>query len=115
MSLPIGAGLIATGFGGLWLCSDIWSVALTVVVWTFGEMLLIPASSAYLSDLAPAGRGGEYGSMQSALISISMMLAPSIGTSVLEHAGPKVLWTGSWIAGGLSVVLLAMLPSPRAG
>ena len=113
MSLPIGAALIATGFGGLWLCSDIWSVALTVVVWTFGEMLLIPASSAYLSDLAPAGRGGEYGSIQSALISISMMLAPSIGTSVLEHAGPKVLWTGSWIAGGLSVVLLATLPSSR--
>src|SRR5438132_13488159 len=115
VSLPLGAALVATGFGALWLCSDIWSVALTVVVWTFGEMLLLLAAASYLSDLAPSGRGGEYGSMQSAMISISMMLAPSIGTTVLEHFGARVLWTGSWIVGGISVGLLAMLPSPRAG
>jgi predicted MFS family arabinose efflux permease len=115
VSLPLGAALVAAGFGALWLCSDIWSVALTVVVWTFGEMLLFPAAAAYLSDLAPPGRAGEYMGMQSALMSISMMLAPSIGTVVLERFGARVLWTGSWVVGGISVVLLAVLPSPRSG
>ena len=113
VSLPLGAALVAGGFGSLWMCSGVWSVALTVVVWTFGEMLLLPAAAAYLSDLAPPGRVGEYMGMQSALLSIAMMLAPSIGTVVLEHFGARVLWTGSWMAGGISVALLAVLPGPR--
>lgn len=115
VTLPLGAALVSGGFGALWLCSDVWSVALTVVTWTFGEMLLLPAAVAYLSDLAPRGRSGEYVGMNSAMMSVSMMPAPAVGTVVLEHFGVRTLWTGSWVAGTLSVAVLAALPSPRSG
>ena len=69
----------------------------------------------YLSDLAPRARAGEYIGMQAALMSLSMMLAPSLGTAVLEHFGARTLWTGSWIVGGVSAAMLAMLPGPRVG
>ena len=31
----------------------------TVVIWTFGEMILFPSTAAYVSELAPASRRGE--------------------------------------------------------
>jgi MFS family permease len=110
VSLPLGAALVAAGFGSLQLCSGIWSVAATVVIWTFGEMLLLPASAAYLTDLAPAGRSGEYIGMHSAMMSIAMMLAPSVGTTVLQHLGERTLWTGAWVLGAISTIMLARLP-----
>jgi dipeptide/tripeptide permease len=35
-------------------------VALTVVVWAFGEMILFPSSSAQVADIAPAAQRGIY-------------------------------------------------------
>jgi MFS family permease len=115
LSLPLGAALVAAGFGSLWLCSGFSSVALTVVVWTFGEMLLLPASAAYISDLAPEGRSGEYIGMHTAMMSVSMMLAPLLGATVLQYFGATALWVGCWVVGGISVGLLATLPAPRSG
>jgi hypothetical protein len=43
-----------------------------------------------------------------------MMLAPSIGTAVLEHFSAKTLWTGSWILAAASVAMLAFLPNPQS-
>jgi MFS family permease len=114
-SLPLGAGLVATGFGALSLCAGFWSVAATVVIWTCGEMLLLPAAAAYVSDLAPIGRSGEYVGLFSALISISMMVGPLVGTVVLQELGARTLWTGMWMLGAMSVVSLATLPDPRSG
>jgi MFS family permease len=117
-SLTLGAFLIATGFGALWLCEGAWSVAATVVVWTFGEMLFLPTVAAYLTDLAPPGASGEYVGMYWAMMSVAMMLAPSIGASVLQHFGPAVLWNGAWAVGLLSAAMLAAMPlsrTPTAG
>jgi MFS family permease len=111
--LPLGALLVTAGFAALWLSSGIWSVALTVVIWTFGEMLLFPASAAYLSDLAPPGRSGEYVGFHSALISMSMLLAPAAGTLVLDRYGPTPLWVGCGFVGAISVVWLALLAEPK--
>ena len=76
-------------------------------------MLLLPAAAAYLTDLAPPGRSGEYVGMHSALMSMSMLLAPALGTFVLERHGGTVLWMGMGVLGLVSVILLAMLPTPQ--
>jgi MFS family permease len=111
-ALPVGALLMAAGFAALGLSSGVWTVAMTVVIWTVGEMLLLPASAAYLSDLAPPGRSGEYVGLHSALISMSMLLAPAAGTFVLERYGPASLWIGCGAVGGISVMSLALLEEP---
>jgi MFS family permease len=109
--LALGALLISSGFGALALCSGFWSVAATVVVFTFGEMLMLPAAAAYLTDLAPPGRSGEYVGMQSALISMSMLLAPAIGTFVLQRHGGVAVWTLMALLGSVSVISLMTLPT----
>jgi MFS family permease len=116
-SLPLGAALIATGFGALSLCTGLWSVALTVVIWAFGEMLLLPAAAACVSDLALLGRSGEYVGMYSAIISVAMMVGPVLGTVVLQHFGARSLWIGMLLLGASSAALLSTLPDtgPEAG
>jgi predicted MFS family arabinose efflux permease len=109
VSLSLGALLVSCGFGALSLCTGLRSIAATVVVWTCGEMLLLPAAAAYVSDLAPPGKTGQYIGMFSAVLSISMVLGPSIGAAVLQHYGPTVLWTGGLAIGTISTVLLAAL------
>lgn len=59
-SLALGALLVGMGFGGLVFGGGVFWVAATVVVWTFGEMILLPASAAYVSDIAPPARSGAY-------------------------------------------------------
>ncbi|MGB7219761.1 MAG: MFS transporter [Vicinamibacterales bacterium] len=112
-TLPLGALLVTAGFGLLVFCQGAWSVAATVVVWTFGEMLLLPTVAAYLTDLAPSGSSGEYVGIYWSMMSVAMMAAPSIGTTVLQHLGPTALWTGTLAVGALSVGMLAMLPPPE--
>lgn len=113
LSLSLGTFLVSSGFAALSLCTGIGSAAVTVAIWTVGEMLLLPAAAAYLSDLAPSGRSGEYLGMQSALLSISMLLAPALGTFVLQQYGGVPLWIGMGLLGLISVAFLAVVAGPR--
>src|SRR4029079_17928368 len=59
-SLALGALLFGAGFGSMALATGPLSLAATVVVWTFGEMILFPGASAYVADISPPARRGEY-------------------------------------------------------
>ena len=59
-SLVLGTILCAIGFGGLAFATNIIRVMITVVVWTFGEMILFPAMSAYVAHIAPPHKQGMY-------------------------------------------------------
>ncbi len=59
-SMAAGGILVALGFGSMIAVIDFWTAAVTVAIWTFGEMLLFPSAVTYLSEIAPAGREGEY-------------------------------------------------------
>jgi MFS family permease len=106
-ALALGSFLATAGFGALAVAHHAWSVAATVVVWTFGEMILFPASSAYVTDIAPAGRRGEYMGLYSLVFSVALTVGPWVGTTVLDAWGPGILWTGTFLAGCVSVALLA--------
>src|SRR5207247_2476239 len=83
-SLALGALLCASGFGALVWARDFAAVALTTVVWTFGEMILFPAMSAYTADIAPPARTGEYMGLYTTAFGIAFSAGPALGTAVLE-------------------------------
>ena len=60
-SLALGAFLTALGFGSMAFAHNFVGVAGTIVIWTFGEMILLPGSAAYVAEISPPGRGGEAG------------------------------------------------------
>ena len=91
---------------------DFWSLAGTVVIWTFGEMLFFPASAAYATDIAPDARRGEYSGLYTMVFSIAFGIGPWAGTVVLERAGARVLWGLTFLLGALAAAIFVKLPEP---
>jgi len=112
-TLALGALLSGAGFGAMALTGSIWAVAATVVVWTFGEMLFFPAVAAYIADVAPERRRGEYMGISQMSFGLAFMLGPWAGTAILDRFGAKTVWGATFLCGRLAAALLARLPEPR--
>ena len=114
-TLAIGAFLFGVGFGGLAFVSGFWSVAATVVVWTFGEMFLFPALAAYVTEIAPPSRRGEYMGLTQMAISLAFAVGPWAGTAVLEKLGGRALWLACFALGlGATSMMLRLREQARA-
>jgi predicted MFS family arabinose efflux permease len=104
----LGVMLIATGFGALAFARTPLAIAGTVIIWTFGEMIFFPTSTAYVAELAPEGRTGEYMGGFSATFSLAMIVGPWAGTTLLSHYGSGVTWATMFLCGtaGAAMVFL---------
>ncbi len=109
-ALALGALLTSAGFGAMALTSSVYGVAATVVVWTFGEMMLLPGSSAYAAEIAPANRRGEYMGLYVMSFSMAFTVGPWLGAEVYERFGGTVLWSAAFLCGCLSAAMMARLP-----
>jgi MFS family permease len=108
-ALSLGALLFGIGFGALAFTQGIWSVAATIVIWTFGEMIFFPSASAYVADLAPAARRGEYMGYFQMSFSLSFTISPWLGTLVLERYGSTILWSAAFLTGSLAALMMTRL------
>jgi predicted MFS family arabinose efflux permease len=73
--------------------------ALTVAVWTFGEMLSMPLLGSLIATRADPGSMGRYMGLFSFAFSLSMIVGPVLGTSVYGRFGPTMLWLGCGVTG----------------
>ena len=112
-TLAVGSALFAVGFGALAIADSYLEVAATVVIWTVGEMVLLPGMSAYVAEIAPEGRRGEYMGLYMMAFSAAFMLGPWLGTQLLERFGATVLWTAIFGLGMLSALVLSRTPQTR--
>jgi len=111
-TLALGALLSGAGFGGMAFAHGLVSLAVTVVIWTFGEMLFFPASAAYATDIAPAARRGEYSGLYAMMFSTAFAIGPWAGTVVLERIGARSLWGITAILGAAAATMLLRMPEP---
>jgi len=103
-SLLLGAGFGLTAAVGSW-----GGYAVSVVVWTLGEILFAPASQSLVADLAPAHLRGAYQGGFALAFTAAFAAAPAIGGYVIAHAGARTLWiaclaTGVAVAAGFAAV-----------
>lgn len=113
-ALALGALLIATGFGALAFVTGPRTVALTVVIWTFGEMILLPASATYAADLAPADRRGEYMAAYHVAFGLGLTFGPWAGTLFMERFGAPALWVAAFGCGACAAVIMGGTARRRA-
>jgi predicted MFS family arabinose efflux permease len=111
-SLILGCLLFAVGFGALAVIASPGGVIATVVVWTFGEMLLFPAMSAHMAEIAPENRRGVYMGAYSMSLSIALTVGPWMGTQLLALLGPVAVWSAMFALGALAAVLM-VFAAPR--
>lgn len=112
-SLIVGSMLFAVGFGALGVIASPAGVIATVVVWTFGEMMLFPAMAAHMAEISPESRRGVYMGAYSMSLSIALTVGPWMGTQLLATFGPVVVWSVMFLLGVLAAVLVAYAV-PRA-
>jgi MFS family permease len=111
-TLALGALLCGAGFGALAFAGNVWTVAATVVIWTFGEMFFFPGMAAYLTDIAPESRRGEYMGLSQMVMGLAFMVGPWAGSAVLERFGGRAVWLATLVLGSGAAALLARMPEP---
>lgn len=105
-SLALGCILIGLGFGAMIWIHDPLTAAISTVIWTFGEMILFPASSAYVADVSPASKRGEYMGIFAMSFGFGTTLGPVFGTNILENYGASTLWISCLFFGFLSAIMM---------
>jgi predicted MFS family arabinose efflux permease len=99
----IGALLVCLGFGLMPLGTTLAFAALTIVVWTVGEMLALPLLNVVVAERAGPGNQGRYMGLYTMAFSVAFIIAPAAGTWTYARFGPSILWVA---IGGLGLPLL---------
>jgi predicted MFS family arabinose efflux permease len=107
-TLVLGAALYAVGFGSMAVLHSVPGLLLSAVVWTFGEMIAMPASGAYAVEVAPPGRAGQYAGAYASMFSLAVLVGPWAGTVALERLGGTVLWCGALGVGILAALVFGL-------
>ncbi len=109
-SLALGSLLVGIGFGALAFVKGTLGAAATIVLWTFGEMIILPASAAFVSDIAPREQSGAYMGLYAMGFSVALAVGPWLGTQTLDHFGSAFVWIGTFCCGCITAVMVWLMP-----
>ena len=112
--MAVGAILFAGGFGILPLSTSYLFAAISVIIWTFGEMLVFPLVTGLIANRASDETRGQYMGMFSFTFSLAFVIGPALGSWIYDNLGPTSLWTGSSVLGILVMIGLLCLEKYRA-
>lgn len=107
--LAIGAVLLGLGFGLMPFGAGTAFAALTVAIWTFGEMLTFPMLMTVTTLRADPGAIGEYLGVTSLAFAAASTVGPVAAAWLYAAAGPDSVWFGCGLLGGLLALGFARL------
>ena len=109
--LPVAAiGMLtyALGVGSVALMKSFWGFWASMVLMTFGELILIPTVSKHIADLAPIDMRGRYMSFYWFAWGIARATAPLIGGFLNDNISPRAIWIGGLTIGLVSAAGLTI-------
>lgn len=113
-TLATGLAIMGVGFALTAFVTSTAMLAATVAVWTAGEIVTAGIAGTILTALAPAHLRGRYAGLFGFAWSAAGMLAPLLGSVLLETAGQRALW---FTVGGIGLAsaagMLALGPAIR--
>ncbi|HEU5348233.1 MAG TPA: MFS transporter [Ktedonobacterales bacterium] len=106
-TVVIAAGqlLIGVGFGLVILAHTPLFLAVTVLFWTFGEILKSAMSVTYVADRAPMHLRGQYQGVWGLHKGLGLIIAPVVGTRLFSWSSPG-LWLICGVLGALAAGLI---------
>ena len=108
--MSIGFVLVGIGFGLTAWAHDFRMLALTVVIWSIGEIISFPVGGAYVANLAPDDMRGRYMGFMGFVWSAGMILGPTLGTFIYVRS-PVALWLTCGAAGLFAAVVISICPN----
>ena len=110
--LAFSAVLAGCGFGLTGFVRGIPGYALSITVWSLGEIAMAGLGPAVAADAAPAHLRGAYQGLFQAGGGAATLVAPIVGSLVLEKSGSRALWSCCaliGLCGGIGHLLLGSL------
>ncbi|SDJ15529.1 MDR family MFS transporter [Nonomuraea jiangxiensis] len=102
-AFAVGLVVMGLGFAMTAFVTDVAGLAVTITVWTVGEIITAGIPGAIVAALAPADLRGRYSGLFGLSWSLAAVLAPLLGGPLLE-LGPRVLW---FTVGGVGLLSAA--------
>jgi MFS family permease len=110
--IALGATLVGAGFGLQALARGPAIFAISVAIWTIGEICVLPIANAVVADVALPHMRGRYQGAYGLSFGLAGFGAPLIGTAVMQRWGSGALWTGCFVT-GLVVAAGQLALAPR--
>jgi MFS family permease len=105
--LALGSLLVGLGFALNAVANDLPELALTVLIWTLGEIVYAPVASAYVADIAPEHLRGRYQGAWGLTWGLAFVFAPALGAAIFAWS-PDGLWFVCGLLGAAAAALLVM-------
>ncbi len=115
--MALGALFYAIGVGSVAFGRGFWGFWLSMVIMTIGELILVPTSSTYAANLAPADMRGRYMGIYSLTWGVAEGIGPFLSTNLSKVLGPQYIWLTGGAAALISVpafLLLSLWQKKRA-
>jgi MFS family permease len=103
--MALGAFLYTFGVMSIAWGSGFWSFWLSMVVMTFGELVIVPTATTYAANLAPVDMRGRYMSIYGLSWSFAMALGPLSGGMLNDALGPQYIWYGGGLIGSIGTII----------
>ena len=114
----IGAAMLGLGFFGHAFADTLWAHMGAVVVWTLGEIVAYSISKTVISELARPEQRGQYFGIVGSMSGLAGLIAPLLGTALLEHYGAAPMWTAlaalGWAAAAIYLLLEGRVEQRRS-
>ena len=111
--MAVGYVLIGIGFALNALARTIPALAGCMFVFTLGEMITMPMSSAYLADLAPSHMRGRYMGVSGLTWAVGLIVGPALGMKLFAFNAP-VYWLSCCGLGVLAAAIILVKPKPQS-
>jgi MFS family permease len=107
--VALGMFVYALGVGSVALMSNFWGFWVSMVILSFGELILIPTGTTYAANRAPADLRGRYMTIYWFTWGLARAAAPLVGGFLNDVISPKAIWTGGLAIGTVSTLILLIL------
>ena len=104
----------AFGVGSVALMSNFWGFWLSMVIFSFGELIVVPTGTAYVANLAPVDARGRYMGIYWMTWGLARAVAPVAGGLLNDRISPHSVWYGGLMIGVASTLGLALLGRSQA-
>jgi MFS family permease len=109
--MAIGMFFYAIANGSVALASSFWGFWTCMIILTIGELIIVPTSSTYVANIAPADMRGRYMSIYGLTWSFGSGVGPILGGLLNDNLGPRFIWVGGMTVGLLSTLALLTIAS----
>lgn len=109
LAMALAATLTGVGFGAIGFARSVPMYALSIAIWTAGEMIMSPVAPAVVASLSPTELRGLYQGTYQLSWGLAVCAGPLIGSEIFGSFSPGTLWLSCLALGllsGLGFILL---------